>query len=217
MKDKGESKREFVFAASFTLRDSMARLRSLAQKRRWKLEIEPIDSEHYSFQAALRRWMPLSISGTLTRDGDKNTIVDGKVDIHWPLLSVLMVSVTALVLFQWSYPLAMLDNLRIMNKFWDWSSPATWLMAALTVTILLGQAMLAAGIFLGIRWLFGQHKQMANAIGNTLMDAIPDLPLASQVSANDGELITLVEGVSPVEAAQQNLSDSPEFKTGVGG
>src|SRR5690242_13035057 len=98
MKSKGKSRREFIFTSPFALKDTTSRLRRLSQKQHWKLDLEPTEDEDYLFHVSLRRWIPLSISGTLQHDGD-NTLVTGKLDINWALLLLIASTVTGLVLY----------------------------------------------------------------------------------------------------------------------
>jgi hypothetical protein len=190
MKSKRKSKREFVFTSPFALKDSTSRLRRLAQKHHWKIDLEPTEVGDYTFHTSLRRWLPLSVSGILQRDGD-STLVMGKVDINWTLLLIMAITILGLVVYQASSALQPLDMLRLINKYWDLSAAGTWVNIAFNILLIVAQVAIALAVFIGVRRVFTQHKHMAKMLQQTLVDAIPDLPQTNMMSTEDGELLPL--------------------------
>jgi hypothetical protein len=203
MKPKRKSHREFVFTSPFTLKDATSRLRRLAQKQRWKIDLEPTEDGDYTFHASLRRWLPLSISGSLQRDGD-NTLVMSKVDINWILLLIMTATLIGLVVYQSSSAFQPFGMLRLITKYWDFSAAGTWVNLAFNIASILGQLALAIAAYIGVRRLFTQHKRMAEILQNTLVDAIPDLPASNMISTADGELVDMEDiPISLEESAKQ--------------
>jgi hypothetical protein len=188
MKSKSKSTQEFIFTSPFALKDSTSRLRRLAQRRRWKINLELTEDGDYSFYAALRRWLPLSISGTLQRDGN-NTIVTCKVDINWMLLAMMTMTIIGLVIYQWSSPLIPFQELNSINN--SPYSADTWVNVPFYIGMVLGQLALVIVVYLAIRRVFSQHKQMGKLLENALMDAIPDLPQVNTFIDEDGELLVI--------------------------